>query len=103
MIHYNVWFSLKNGADERGELIRITGFLADLKDRSLIHDFKLLRNRSADTNMPPFQASILFVDNEQFASPFHEVAQAGGAHCGRHGSMIANVDTFSAETFEELA
>ncbi len=101
MIHYNVWFSFKNGADEQEELSVITRFLTDLKHRSLIHDFTLLRNRASQTKMPPFQAHILFLDNDQFGKPFADVA-AAGARSGTHGVMIANVDTFMAETFEEL-
>jgi hypothetical protein len=101
MIHYNVWFSLKDGADEQEELSVIARFLTDLKNRSLIHDFTLLRNRGVETKMPPFQALILFLDNDQFAKPFTDVA-AAGARSGPHGLMIANVDTFMAETFEDL-
>ena len=101
MIHYNVWFSLKGGADEHAELGAIRRFLTDLKNRSLIHDFTLLRNRAAETKMPPFQALIVFLDADQFAKPFADVAIAG-ARSGTHGLMIANVDTFMAETFEVL-
>ena len=101
MIHYNVWFSLKDGADEHAEPSVITRFLTDLKSRSLIHDFTLLRNRAAETKMPPFQVLILFLDDNQFAKPFADVAIAG-ARSGTHGLTIANVDTFMAETFEVL-
>src|SRR4051812_27827449 len=101
MIHYNVWFSFTKDADEQEELSGITRFLTGLKSRSLIHDFKLLRNRTAQTKMAAFQAIILFLDKDQFALPFDEVATLG-AHSGTHGSMIAKVDTFMAETFEEL-
>ena len=99
MIHYNVWFSLKKDAREQDELNRITRFLTDQKSRSMIHDFKLLRNRASETKLPPFQALILFVNSDQFARPFEEVG-AVGARSGAHGSMIANVDIFTAETFE---
>jgi len=101
MIHYNVWFSLKDGAHEHEELSVITRFLTDLKHRSLIHDFTLLRNRAVETKMPPFHALIVFLDDDQFAKPFADVATAG-ARSGTHGMMIANVDIFMAETFEAL-
>jgi hypothetical protein len=101
MIHYNVWFALKDDANEVEELRNICSFLAALKHRSLIHDFKLLKGRASQTTLPPFQVMILFVDDAQFGRPFADVA-AIGAHAGEHGSMIANVKTFMADTFEEL-
>jgi|SRR5581483_8694574 len=102
MIHYNVWFSFKAGVDEGQELTRIASFLDRLKSQALIDDFKLLRGRAAETRLPPFQALILFRDNEQFGRPFEQVA-AIGARVGEHGLMIANIDAFMADTFEELS
>jgi hypothetical protein len=45
MIHYNVWFSFKDGAAEADQLLRVRSFLDDLKSRDQIHDFHLLKNR----------------------------------------------------------
>lgn len=102
MIHYNVWFSFKNTVgDEEGELGKLRNFLGDLKSRALIRDYTLLRNRSDDTKLAKYHAIISFEDDSQFARPFQEVA-AAGIHTGLHGLMIANVDTFIVEIFEEI-
>jgi hypothetical protein len=101
MIHYNVWFSFKAGAAEEDELRKMTHFLGDLKSRTLIHDYKLLRNRSVETKLAPFHAMISFLDDDQFGRPFNEVSNTG-VHSGPHGLMIENVDIFIVEIFEEL-
>lgn len=103
MIHYNVWFSFKEGTPEADGLVRVTRFLDDLKQRGLIYDFTLLRNRAtADkTRLDRFQALISFTDQEQFGAPFREVA-ATGIHAGGHGFMIENVGNFVVEVFDEM-
>jgi hypothetical protein len=103
MIHYNVWFSFKEGAAELDGLARVRQFLLELKQRDQIHDFKLLRNRASGgkTRLARFHALISFADQNQFGPPFQEVGSIG-VHAGRHGFMIENVDTFIVETFEEI-
>jgi hypothetical protein len=103
MIHYNVWFSFKEGTVEPDGLNLVGAFLLDLKQRGLIHDLKLLRNRAdtGDTRLARFHALIAFIDQDQFGTPFQEV-QAIGVHAGAHGFMIENVDPFIVEVFEEL-
>jgi hypothetical protein len=102
MIHYNVWFSFKDGTVESDALSRVRQFLLDLKHRDQIHDFKLLRNRAeAKTRLARFHALISFADQRQFSAPFQEVSTTG-VHAGRHGFMIENVDSFIVEVFEEI-
>jgi hypothetical protein len=103
LIHYNVWFSLRDGAAEADQMQLVRAFLADLKSRRQIYDFQLLKNRAApgNTRLGPFHALIMFRDNDQFGPPFTEVA-AIGIHSGRHGFMIENVTDFVVEVFEEL-
>jgi hypothetical protein len=103
MIHYNVWFSFREGTAELDALARVRQFLLDLKHRNQIHDFKLLRNRAEanKTRLARFHALISFTDKNQFGPPFQEVATIG-IHAGPHGFMIENVDTFIVETFEEI-
>ena len=102
MIHYNVWFSFKDGTDESVELAKVNGFLGDLKARHLLHDYTLLRHRAGagTTRLARFQASIRLAD-DQFQSPFQHVVTTG-VHSGAHGIMIENIDTFIVEIFEEL-
>ena len=102
MIHYNVGFSYKDGVVETDELAKAKKFLADLKARNLIHDYRLLRSRAeADQlKLARFQAAIM-ISPDQFQTPFDEVARAG-IHSGLHGLMIEHVDTFLVEVFDEL-
>jgi hypothetical protein len=103
MIHYNVWFSFKEGTAEPEGLARVGDFLLDLKQRDLIQDFTLLRNRAETgrTTLARCHALISFIDQNQFGPPFQEVGTMG-IHAGKHGFMIENVDTFIVEVFEEL-
>ncbi len=103
MIHDNVRFSFKDNVSTEDQLQRVHAFLADLKSREKIHDFRLLKRRGASEQPTPaeFQALIVFKDNDQFAAPFAEVS-AIGVHAGKHGFMIENVNTFVVEVFEEL-
>jgi hypothetical protein len=103
MIHYNVWFSFRDGIVEVDEMRRVRSFLTDLKSRGKIHDFQLLKNRAAPgkSKLARFHAVIMFLDGDQFGQPFSEVA-AIGIHAGKHGFMIENVSEFVVETFEEL-
>jgi hypothetical protein len=103
VIHYNVWFSFKEGSAEQESLSRVRQFLLDLKERGQVFDFTLLRHRadSGKTRLAPFHAQIVFADQDQFGRPFQEVA-AAGMRTGAHGLMIENVDTFIVEIFEEL-
>jgi hypothetical protein len=102
MIHYNVWFSFKDTiAHPELELRRMRDFLGDLKARSLISKYTLLRSRSDTTRLATYHAVISFEDEAQFGKPFKEVA-AAGIHTGLHGLMIEHVDTFIVEIFEEI-
>ena len=101
MIHYNVWFTLNDGADEEAELRKIAGFLNGLKGRALLREFKLLKGSAPGNTLPRFQAIIMFVDAAQFNRPFDEVRTLG-VHTGEHGAAIANVRSIMAETFEEI-
>ena len=102
MIHYNVWFSYKNGVVEPDELAKVNQFLADLKGRALIHDYRLLRSRAETDQMKlaRFQA-VIIISPDQFQTPFDEVARAG-IRSSLHGLMIEHVDTFIVEVFDDL-
>jgi hypothetical protein len=103
VIHYNVWFSFKDGISEPDGLGRVRRFLGDLQRRGQIAEFRLMRNtREGDkTNLGPLQAQISFVDSAQFGAPFAEVA-ATGVHAGQHGFMIEHVNMLGVEVFEDL-
>jgi hypothetical protein len=102
MIHYNVWFSFKEGVVESDELAKVARFLDDLKTKDLLHDYALLRHRagSLTTRLARFHAAIRLAD-DGFLAPFQHVTSAG-IHTGHHGAMIENVDAFIVEIFDEL-
>lgn len=103
MIHYNVWFSFRQGTSELDQMQRVRSFLGDLRSRGQIHDFQLLKNRATagKSRLARFHALIMFRDDVQFGEPFTEVA-AIGFQTGKHGFMIENVTDFIVEIFEEL-
>jgi hypothetical protein len=102
MIHYHVWFSFKAGVAEADELRNVSAFLADLKTRSLIHDYRVQRARSSTPVLAPLHIVVSFADAEQFGRPFKEVGQIG-IHAGLHGAMIQHVDKFIIDEFEDVS
>jgi hypothetical protein len=102
MIHYRIRFSFRPGSVEHEELHRVRAFLDEIKARGMLHDFTLLRSREAgsDSTVLPFEAVIVFADNEHMSRPFRKVAEAG-FRTGSHGAMIENVQDFVVETWEE--
>ena len=103
MIHYSIWFWLRDGASEQDMIKRINAFLIDQKNRDAIEGFTLLRNRAPEgkTQLGPLQALITFRTAEQFSEAFQEIARAG-IHSGLHGSMAEQVSRFQAETFDVI-
>jgi hypothetical protein len=104
MIHYNVWFNLRDGVNETEGLDIVHGFLCELREAGSIAGFRLLRNvgTGAKTKMPNFQALIEFCNDAQFQAAFRDQA-ARGIHTGMHGRMIPIVSDFRAEVFEQIA
>lgn len=103
MILYNVWFSFKPGSNDAVELAKTRSFLDDLKGRSKMHGFRLMKNRAPKekSKLPSYQLMAEFIDHEQFTLPFAEVNLIG-IHSGNHGAMIENVDDFIVEIFEDV-
>ncbi|HEY1661194.1 MAG TPA: DUF6614 family protein [Verrucomicrobiae bacterium] len=104
MIHYIVWFNLRNGVQEAEGLDIVCAFLGELCDADSIAGFRLLRNIgvAARTMMPKYQVLIEFHDDSQFQAAFRDQG-ARGIHAGMHGRMIAVVSDFRAELFEHVA
>jgi hypothetical protein len=103
VIHYSLWFWLRDGASQQDAMHRINSFLIDQKNRNAIEGFTLLRNRAPEgkTQLGPFQALIVFATAEQFAAAFQEIARTG-IHSGSHGEMVELVSRFHAETFDVI-
>lgn len=104
MILYHVWFSFKPGSDETAEIAKTCRFLDDLKTRAKLHAYRLMKNRAPEekSKLATYHLMAEFTDGQQFGLPFTEVAQLG-IHSGHHGAMIANVDTFMVEVFEDIS
>jgi hypothetical protein len=104
MVHYNIWFDLRDGADEADGLGIIETFLSELHDAGAIAGFQILKN-SADagkTKMLRYQALIEFRDDAQFSAAFSAQA-ARGIHTGLHGRVMALVSDFRIEVFRQIA
>ena len=101
MIHYNVWFSFKPGADVDSQLIRVRALLDDFTSREVMHDYELLRNRDAKVEGRAYQVIAKFENDRQFGLPFEEIRRAGIWE-GLHGFAIENVGEITAEVFESV-
>ena len=103
MIHYNVWFDLRNRSEESEGLGVISAFLRDLLASGLIAGFRMLKNSGPPpkSRMLPFQAQIEFSDGSQFSRAFAEQAKRG-IHTGFHGRVMSVVSDFQIEVFEEI-
>jgi hypothetical protein len=102
VIHYYVWFSFRRGVPPNEGLQRVRAFLDDMTKRGVVQEFRLLRNRAAGADTArEFQAAIVFADGDAFARGF-EAVEHEGVRAGLHGLMIANVQDFSAEVFEDV-
>jgi hypothetical protein len=103
VILYHVWFSFKPGSNEAAELTRTRSFLEDLKGRSKLHAYRLMKNRATreKSKLSSYQLMAEFLDEAQFKLPFGEVTQIG-IHSGKHGAMIENVGDFMVEVFEDV-
>jgi hypothetical protein len=84
-------------------LAKTRSFLDDLKTRSKLHDYRLMKNRAPrdKSKLSTYQLMAEFLDETQFKLPFTEIAQIG-IHSGNHGSMIENVKDFMVEVFEDI-
>ena len=104
MILYNVWFSFKAGSNESAELDKARTFLDDLKNRAMLHAYRLMKNRAPreKSRLASYQLMAEFADDRQFGLPFAEVGRIG-IHSGSHGMMIQNVDEFMVEVFEDCS
>jgi hypothetical protein len=88
MIHYSIWFRLRDSMEEAEGLAVVQTFLNELRAAGEIAGFEILRNRSGSKTMRlPFQALIEFQDNAQFAAAF-SAQGTRGIHNGLHGRVI---------------
>src|ERR1700754_3828516 len=103
MIHYSVYFSLRDTSAEQEATLVIEQFLAGLCEGGAIAAFRLLCNTGGPPKsaLLPLQALIEFRDQEQFSSAFAAQA-AQSIHTALHGRVIALVSKFQVEVFHEI-
>lgn len=103
MIHYNIWFSFRRDVPEKNGLEAIRFYLGDLQAAGEVSGFHLLKNsgQHPKTTMLPYQAVIVFRDEEQFAAAFASQASKG-IRSGLHGRVMSLVDDFRIEIFREI-
>ena len=104
MIHYNVWFTLKDGIEERGGLAVVEKFLRELSAIGEVAAYRLLKNNAEGTRtkLPRFQAIIEFADEAALALAMKNQA-ARGIHNGGHGGVVEVVSEFRVEIFRLLS
>ncbi|HXF10243.1 MAG TPA: DUF6614 family protein [Desulfuromonadaceae bacterium] len=103
MIHYNLWFNLKDAGD-RGGLKTICSFLDGLYADGEIEAYRLLENRGSGgkTKLFRYHALIEFENDGQFSRAF-SVQRERGIHNGLHGQVMALVSEFQIEVFHQIA
>jgi hypothetical protein len=103
MVHYNVWFSLKDGVDEAVGLRTFEAFLGGLTQQGEVSAYRLLKNSAdaARTKLPRYQAIVEFIDEAALGRAMkNQVAR--GIHSGAHGAIVEIVSEFRVEIFRLL-
>lgn len=103
MLHYHVWFNLKDGVEKRVGLAVVRDYLTDLAQAGETNGFRLLRNTGVAprSKLPAFHALVEFAD----AAALHaamKLQSARGVHAGKHGRMVEMVSDFQVEIFTAL-
>jgi hypothetical protein len=104
MIHYNVWFALKDGTEEKSGLATVSRFLMGLCTGGEVAAFRLLRNtgKAGHTKLPQYHAIVEFADLAAMSQAMgNQVAR--GIHNGAHGEIVKVVRDFRVEIFELFA
>ncbi len=104
MIHYNVWFTFKDGLEENRGLAVVEEFLRGLSSSGEAASFRLLQNKSEGprTKLPRYQAVIEFADEAALSEAMKHQA-ARGIHHGAHGRLVDIVSEFRVEIFRVLS
>jgi hypothetical protein len=104
MIHYSIWFDLRNDSDHAKDLSVVREFLGGLHAAGSIAGFHILKNSgtAAKTKMLQYQALIEFCDDAQFSVAF-SAQSASGIHNGLHGRVMALVSDFRIAVFRQIA
>jgi hypothetical protein len=104
MIHYNVWFSLKDGVHEGTGLAVVGDFLRELCAVGEVSAFRLLRNSAEGprTRLPRFHAVIEFPDDAALSLAMRNQGERG-IHAGGHERIVDIVGEFRVEIFRLVA
>ena len=104
MVHYNVWFALKEGVEEKSGLATVDRFLRGLCIGGDVSAYRLLRNKAeaARTKMPRYHAIVEFADDAAMSQAMRNQVTRG-IHHGAHGEIVNVVRDFRVEIFEILA
>lgn len=103
MIHYHVWFNLKETVSEASGLATITRFLKKLCAEDEAASFQLLSNKGSPprSKLARYQALIRFTDDAQLGSAMKKQYEQG-LHSGGHGEVMDVVTDFHVEIFSLL-
>ena len=103
MLHYHVWFNLKDGVEERVGLGVVREYLADLKGARETNGFLLLRNGGAAprSKLPAYHALVEFSDAAALGAAMKNQTLRG-IHTGGHGRVVDVVRDFHVEIFFTL-
>jgi hypothetical protein len=104
MIHYSIWFDLRNDSNHAKDLSVVQEFLDELYAAGSIAGFHILQNSGAPTKtkLLRYQAQIEFCDDAQFSAAFSAQA-ARGIHTGLHGRVMSMVSDFNIGVFRQIA
>lgn len=103
MIHYYVWFNLKETISEAKGLATISRFLKGLCVEAEIATFQLLSNKGGAprSKLARYQALIQFADEAQLGNAMKRQSERG-LHSAGHGEVMDVVTDFHVEIFSLL-
>jgi hypothetical protein len=103
MIHYHVWFNLKETVSEASGLAMITRFLKKVCSEDDAASFQLLSNkgRPPRSKLARYHALIQFADDAHLGRAMKKQTELG-LHSGGHGEVMDVVTDFHVEIFSLL-
>lgn len=103
MLHYHVWFNLKDGVEEEAALGWVRDYLNELAGFGESSRYRLLRNfgSASRSKLPAFHALVEFADAAALDAAMKNQARRG-IHAGGHGKVVEAVCDFHVEIFTTI-
>lgn len=103
MIHYHIWFSLKEGVSEEATLATTRAFIQELTTAGNLARGMVLKNtgEAPKSRLLRYHGLFEFNDDDQMNAAF-DGKRREGIHAGPHGKLMEAVAEFRVEIFREV-